>query len=224
VNLAAAPAGAAGVSSPAQGIERIIAQQLEMMTRQLCCCVRVQWSAAVAALEPPRRASMPSRRRGRPRFRRAAAEAYVAYQSIQKAQGGALSERQREHVDRLIARLTAKTPGSKRLAATHRGHWADSTNSAKFRCPGRRSAPLVAERAGSRMWDVDGNSTWTSHGLRLAALRPLSLLRGGVVRRQMEAGAEVGPQSPLPGEVARLITELTGTERVAFCNSGTEPS
>ena len=32
----------------------------------------------------------------------------------------------------------------------------------------------------------------------------------------------IGPQSPLAAEVAALICELTGNERVTFCNTGSE--
>jgi glutamate-1-semialdehyde aminotransferase len=39
---------------------------------------------------------------------------------------------------------------------------------------------------------------------------------------QMEQGIEIGPQTPLAGRVAQLVSEFTGMERVAFCNTGSE--
>ena len=42
------------------------------------------------------------------------------------------------------------------------------------------------------------------------------------LRRQMDEGAELGTQCDLTGEVASLIRELTGVERVTFCNTGSE--
>ena len=42
------------------------------------------------------------------------------------------------------------------------------------------------------------------------------------VSSQLQSGVGVGPQSYLAGKVASLINELTGVDRVAFCNSGTE--
>ena len=42
------------------------------------------------------------------------------------------------------------------------------------------------------------------------------------VREQLERGVEVGPQSPLAGEVAQLLCDLTGQERATFCNTGSE--
>src|SRR5919199_1302070 len=42
------------------------------------------------------------------------------------------------------------------------------------------------------------------------------------VEKHYQQGLKIGPQSKLAGEVAQLICELTGMERVTFCNSGTE--
>jgi len=39
---------------------------------------------------------------------------------------------------------------------------------------------------------------------------------------QLQLGVEVGPQSPLAGQVAELMCELTGMERTVFCNTGSE--
>ena len=38
----------------------------------------------------------------------------------------------------------------------------------------------------------------------------------------MELGVEIGPQSPLAGEVAKMICEFTGLDRATFCNTGSE--
>src|SRR5204862_461504 len=42
------------------------------------------------------------------------------------------------------------------------------------------------------------------------------------VKEQLDTGHEIGPQSPLAAEWARLFSELTGQERVGFCNTGSE--
>lgn len=221
---------------PAPGLERIIAQQLAMMTQQLellrgvapaapvpvSAPVAVSPASASPSVSAPAAPSVAATGQAPTRRSR---EAYVAYQSIQRAPDGSLGARQREHLASLIARLGAKTAGSKRLAETHRAHWADSTNSAKFRLPWKDICyPVVAARgAGGRMWDVDGNEyvdVAMGFGSLLFGHSPAFVMEA--VRRQMETGAQVGPQSALPGEVARLVTELTGVERVAFCNSGTE--
>jgi len=42
------------------------------------------------------------------------------------------------------------------------------------------------------------------------------------LKEQLDKGLQIGGHTPLTGEVGKLICELTGVERVAFCNSGTE--
>ncbi len=52
------------------------------------------------------------------------------------------------------------------------------------------------------------------------AAEEAALVRLG--EEQLRVGTHLGPQSALAGQVAELISELTGVERVTFCNSGTE--
>ena len=42
------------------------------------------------------------------------------------------------------------------------------------------------------------------------------------VEEQLKLGVEIGPQSRLAGDVAKMICEFTGMERVTFCNTGSE--
>ena len=42
------------------------------------------------------------------------------------------------------------------------------------------------------------------------------------IKVQLDQGIETGPQTPLAGEVARLFCEMTGMERVSFCDTGSE--
>src|SRR5205085_3691807 len=42
------------------------------------------------------------------------------------------------------------------------------------------------------------------------------------VLEQVENGYEIGPQHVLAGDVCKLITELTGADRAALCNTGSE--
>ena len=52
--------------------------------------------------------------------------------------------------------------------------------------------------------------------------RPLAVVCHRGDRSAAEAGIEIGPQSPLAGPSRRLAAEMTGHERVAFCNTGSE--
>src|SRR5690606_39570500 len=46
--------------------------------------------------------------------------------------------------------------------------------------------------------------------------------RSSDLKAQLDRGVEIGPQNPLAGEVAQLMTELTGLDRAALCNTGSE--
>src|SRR5208282_2281867 len=84
--------------------------------------------------------------------------------------------------------------------------------------------PLMVERAsGSHIWDVDGREyvdLTMGFGSLLFGHTPSFVT--DALHAQVDRGIGVGPQSCLAGEVARLVCELTGMERVTFCNSGTE--
>ncbi|MBJ7416765.1 MAG: aminotransferase class III-fold pyridoxal phosphate-dependent enzyme, partial [Niveispirillum sp.] len=79
------------------------------------------------------------------------------------------------------------------------------------------------ESSGSRMRDVDGNSyidLTMGFGVLLFGSRPDFMQ--GVLEAEIARGFQLGPRSDLMLEVTRLFTGLTGHERVAFTNSGTE--
>jgi amino acid adenylation domain-containing protein len=84
--------------------------------------------------------------------------------------------------------------------------------------------PIVADRsAGSHFHDVDGHEyvdIAMGFGVNLFGHRAPFLERA--VEEQLRRGIHVGPQSDLAAEVAELVIELTGMQRVTFCNSGTE--
>ena len=42
------------------------------------------------------------------------------------------------------------------------------------------------------------------------------------IEAQLRQGYEIGPQTTLAADVSRMVSELTGMERVAFCNTGSE--
>ncbi len=84
--------------------------------------------------------------------------------------------------------------------------------------------PLYTDRSeGSKVWDIDGNEYVDfvmGFGANLFGHRPPFVVEA--VKAQLDAGFEIGPIHPLAGEVAALVNELTGAERVGFCNTGSE--
>ena len=84
--------------------------------------------------------------------------------------------------------------------------------------------PLVTRRSsGSRLWDIDDNELidlTNGFGQILFGHSP-DFLKDAVVR-QVQTGVEIGPQNELAGPTAKLLCELTGHDRAAFCNTGSE--
>src|SRR5262245_26342330 len=149
---------------------------------------------------------------------------YGAHKPI-KISGQALSESQAQYVRSLVARLSARTAASKALAERHRPHHADSRSTAGFRKAWKEQVyPLCVKRAeGALAWDLDGNEyvdLAMGFGALLFGHSPSFMMEA--LSEQVKAGIRLGWESEVAGQVAKAICELTGVERVAFCNSGTE--
>ena len=137
----------------------------------------------------------------------------------------ALSDKQQAKLDEIIRLTNEKMPSSKTYAQQHRQYMADPRTVSGFR-PNMKEMthPIVVEKSkGVHLWDVDGNqyvdytcgfgSNFLGHGQDLII---------DAVNEQLPKDYSIGPQSPLAGEVARLFCELTGSERMAFSNTGSE--
>ncbi|HYN64925.1 MAG TPA: aminotransferase class III-fold pyridoxal phosphate-dependent enzyme, partial [Candidatus Limnocylindrales bacterium] len=136
-----------------------------------------------------------------------------------------LDAEQLQHIQALTERLVAKSPTSKEATQANRGLLADPRTVAGFRRAWKEIVyPVVAERsAGSKVWDIDGNEyldVAMGFGVNLFGHSPPFIIEA--VREQLSRGIEIGPQTPLAGETAGLIAEMTGHQRVAFCNTGSE--
>lgn len=135
-----------------------------------------------------------------------------------------VSLRQQEHLEALIARYTKRTKTSKQLAQTYRPVLADPRNARFSLFLKEMFYPIVGKRSlGSKIWDVDGNEyidLLMGFGVNLFGHNPPFVK--AVLEAQLDQGIQIGPQAELAGEVAELISELTGMERVTFSNTGTE--
>lgn len=140
-------------------------------------------------------------------------------------QRATLTPRQQAHLDALITRYAARTQGSKNAETADKPVFADMRTAIGFRLETKEvSYPIVAMRSeGARFWDVDGNEyvdMCMGFGVAFFGHQPSFVI--DALTEQLKEGVHVGPQSRHAAEVARLICELTGMERVTFCNSGTE--
>ncbi|MFE7274972.1 MupA/Atu3671 family FMN-dependent luciferase-like monooxygenase [Streptomyces sp. NPDC057623] len=132
---------------------------------------------------------------------------------------------QQDHLADLVRRYTARTPTSKRIAQRYRRVLADSRAVVGFRSGTKEMLyPIAGHRAsGARLQDVDGNEyvdITMGFGVLLFGHEPDFVTEA--VREHLSRGIQLGPRNVETGEAAELLAELTGLERVAFANSGTE--
>ena len=136
-----------------------------------------------------------------------------------------LEPAQRSYLDRFVRDYAARTAGSKASVQSNRAQLADPRVVSGFDPAWKEIVyPIVTDRSrGSRLWDIDGNEyvdLTNGYGSIFFGHSPDFVTEA--VREQLDKGIEIGPQSVLTGEVARLFCELTGNERVAFANTGSE--
>ena len=145
--------------------------------------------------------------------------------STVKLNDGTLDEKQQAALDEIIRMNCAMMPKSKEYAQTHRSYMADPRTVSGFR-PNMKEMthPIVVEKSqGVNLWDIDGNeyvdftcgfgSNFLGHSHEVTVK---------AITEQVQKDYSIGPQSPLAGEVAKLFCELTGNERMAFSNTGSE--
>ncbi len=137
----------------------------------------------------------------------------------------ALTAQQQAHLDALIAAYTERTPKSKANIAESRTMLADPRAGAGFNRLWKEMVyPVVTTGSkGAHLWDLDGNR-WVDvtlgFGLGLLGHRPDVVVNA--VAEQLATGFEIGPSSPLAGEVAKLLCEVSGKDRATFCDTGSE--
>lgn len=132
---------------------------------------------------------------------------------------------QQQWLQSFIKRYNERSGTSKSFSQEHRKRMADPRVVTGFNPLWKDLVyPIVVDRSkGAKMWDVDGNEyidLLSCFGANLLGYQPNDIVKAMV--DQLEAGIEVGPQHPMAAEVAALMSEFTGMERIAFCNTGSE--
>jgi amino acid adenylation domain-containing protein len=140
-------------------------------------------------------------------------------------QSTTLTSQQQAFLQQLTDRYTKKTGRSKAYAQEHRAQMADPRVVSGFRPLTKEIVyPLVVDHSkGSHLWDIDGNEyidALNGFGSNMFGYQPDMIKKA--LLDQIENGYEIGPQHPLAGEVSSLICELTGNDRAALCNTGSE--
>lgn len=198
----------------ASGVEGIIRSQLAVMEQQLAVL-------AGGASTPPPPAPAPTVLRASS----TAVRKVGSYSNNIELGIDQLTEEQRRFVRGFVADYTARTRQSKAYADAHRETLADWIASLNFNPSLKETVyPLVSSRSsGANFWDLDGNAyvdTTMGYGVHFFGHQPDFIV--DALKAQLEMGYELGPQNRVAGEVAELIHELVGADRVAFCNTGTE--
>jgi amino acid adenylation domain-containing protein len=147
------------------------------------------------------------------------------YKPPQKGFSGELTQVQKESLQSLVERYARRTAKSKSFTEQYRQPLADPRVVAGFRSQWKEIVyPIVTDRSeGPHLWDLDGNEyvdVLNGFGPIFLGHRPAFVT--AAIEDQLKKGFEIGPQTPLAGEVAELFCEMTGNERMTFCNTGSE--
>ncbi len=218
-------------ASQMQMMSSLFAQQLELLRGQQNGGTAIAATVTPSAIPTPAAASpqpQPERlaqpvsgaRPGEP-----AKPAFVPFKPLQRGSPGGLNPLQERYLADFIRGYNGRTPASKAYTQKHRPAFADGRVVSGFNAQIKELIyPLVVDRAsGAYLWDKDGNryiDILNGFGAILYGHSPEFIVEA--VRRQLEIGFPIGPQTELAGECAELIRELTGMERVTFSNTGSE--
>ncbi|QYD70512.1 amino acid adenylation domain-containing protein [Paraburkholderia edwinii] len=181
--------------------------------------------AAPAPIAAPTTAAAPARSAGPEiKFDENRPSRFAAYKPGQSS-SAQMTDVQQAFITDLSTRYSAKTPTSKARTQSYRPVLADPRTASGFREEWKELVyPVVAQRSkGSKIWDVDGNEyidLVNGYGQTAFGHTPDFVV--DAVNAQMQEGFAIGPQSPLAGEVAQMFAEITGHQRVTFCNTGSE--
>jgi glutamate-1-semialdehyde aminotransferase/malonyl CoA-acyl carrier protein transacylase/acyl carrier protein len=224
--LALPPATLVAAGSPdvtgTDAVRRLLTEQLEVMRQQLVLVAGLGQGVAPppvpkAVVKPA--APAPVQADGEN------ARSFGPSARINRSRVEPLRAEQNAFIKDLIARYTSRTAKSKASTQSNRRVLADPRTVSGFHPLWKEMIyPIVSTgSSGCKIFDVDGNEyidVTNGFGTILFGHSPDFVV--DAIERQLKAGYETGPQSELAGKAAALVSELTGHERVAFTNTGSE--
>ena len=238
---AMAPTMLMPVGAPLAGsaLQQLIQQQMQLMAQQLALLGGQPIALAAPAAAMPAQAAPVVARASAPAPIAVASEstpeAPAATSLVDKPFGASprltlsakqeFTPAQRAWLDDFVQRCDARFGKSKSFSQKYRKVMADPRVVTGFNPLWKDLVyPIVVDRSkGARLWDVDGNEfidLLSCFGANLLGYQPDDVREAMI--EQLKAGIEVGPQHPDAAEVAELMSEFTGMERIAFCNTGSE--
>ena len=202
-------------------MNQLIAQQLQVLGQQKTVTSGASPSLNVVSKQVPEKAV--TRAVAPPPIQ--SESAFVPYKPVSRETGGAQGEAKSKHLESLIHDVSRLTGASKSITQDYRQSFANNRNIAGLRKAWKEMTyQIVAQRTdGSCIWDKDGRryvDLTMGFGVNLFGHNQSFIL--DAIQKQMAQNASVGPIPDNAGDVARRICKMTGMERAAFYNSGTE--
>lgn len=150
---------------------------------------------------------------------------YVPYKKLDLIDSENFNDLQLTYIRNIEKKYTSFTPKSKENIQRFRKVYANNRNVAGFRPVMKEMIYQIVADAGqgSKLRDIDGNSIidlTMGFGVNLLGHNPSFI--NEALTEELRRGMPLGPMGRLAGTVAEQISHLTGVERVAFYNSGTE--
>ncbi|HMU14311.1 MAG TPA: amino acid adenylation domain-containing protein [Flavobacteriales bacterium] len=152
-------------------------------------------------------------------------KAFGAQARISKEKVDDMTPQQRAWFDAFVQRYTAKTAKSKAFTQENRKPMADPRVVTGFKPQTKELIyqVVVDKSTGCHLLDIDGNEyvdILSGFGSSMFGYMPDFIKEA--VHKQVDTSVEIGPMHPLAAEVSKLLCELTGAERAAVCNTGSE--
>ncbi|TKH36336.1 non-ribosomal peptide synthetase [Paenibacillus polymyxa] len=241
------------IATAPAAVERIVQQQLHLMSQQLDILRHQPVASAIASqplspetsvfsseisestqiihTEPKQKVAAGLAPAPAPSVKAASKQAgheakpYTPYKKLDVKASELLSLRQEQHLQELIERYTVRTCSTKKYTQQYRSVYANNRNVAGFRPVLKEMVyQIVSQRADeAKIWDLDGNEyvdLTMGFGVNLFGHNPAFIREK--IEEELKHGMCIGPMSNIAGQVAERICKMTGVERVAMYNSGTE--
>jgi amino acid adenylation domain-containing protein len=232
----ALPASLPAVAGAGNALQQLIQQQMALMSQQLALLAGGAPAASITPAASAAAASVaPVAHQGTVAASAAEEPTAPVKYDVKKAFGAiarintqdrtVLTDRQQARLGAFIKRYVERTRSSKAFTQQHRAHMADPRVVNGFRPQIKEMIyQIVINRSeGPYLWDLDGNryvDALGGFGMCLFGWRPAFVQHA--LREQLELGYEIGPMHPLAADVAKLICEISGFERSALVNTGSE--
>jgi len=208
-------------------VQWVISQQMQLMQQQLQMLNGQSINTPLANTPAPAPAKLPSLSIDKTpsEEQEELKKPFGAIARIEKTQNGQFSDKQRKWLNDFILNYNLKFGKSKEYTQKYRAQLADPRVVTGFKPHLKEIVyqPVVNRSLGSKIWDIDGNEyldILNGFGSNMFGHNPPFIVEA--LQQQLAKGYELGPQHELAGEVARMVCEMTKSDRAGLCNTGSE--